>query len=40
MRLRFETKVIEYIKYGYSEEDARILASNELGMEVEDDEEE
>ena len=29
--------VIKYINFGYSEEDAIILASNELGVDLEED---
>lgn len=35
--MRFEALVIKYIKMGYSEEDAEILAANELNLNEEED---
>ncbi len=35
--MRFESLVIKYIKMGYSEEDAEILAANELNLNEEED---
>ena len=37
MSYTFYALVIKYIRMGYSEEDAEILAANELGEEVEED---
>jgi hypothetical protein len=37
MSANFYSLVIKYVNMGYSEEDAEILAANELGEEVEED---
>lgn len=34
--MKFESLVIKYIKMGYSEEDAEILAANELNLDEEE----
>lgn len=37
MTTEFDKLVIKYMNMGYSEEDAEILAANELGMDTEED---
>lgn len=37
MDYKFYSLIIKYVNMGYSEEDAEILAANELGEEVEED---
>ena len=34
---KLEKLIIKYLNMGYSEEDAEILAANELGMDTEED---